>query len=148
MEKPMLAIIKSKTNLQAASSVLGKIKSSGARQISSIGVQGASGASLVQQELVQGKKDSVQGSQITESVNKLEPGDWRSPIINYLKDPSQIRDRKIRGQALKYTLMNDELYGRTIDGLLLKCLDSDQSRIAMGEVHEGIRGTHQSAHKM
>jgi hypothetical protein len=37
---------------------------------------------------------------------------------------------------------------RTIDGLLLKCLSSDQSKIAMGEVHEGICGTHQSAHKM
>ena len=58
------------------------------------------------------------------------------------------RDRKIRRQALKYTLFNDELYRRTIDWLFLKCLDSDQSRIAMGEVHEGICGTHQSAHKM
>jgi hypothetical protein len=32
--------------------------------------------------------------------------------------------------------------------VLLKCLGSDQSRIAMGEVHEGICGTHQSAHKI
>jgi hypothetical protein len=31
---------------------------------------------------------------------------------------------------------------------LLKCLGSDQSKIAIGEVHEGICGTHQSAHKM
>jgi hypothetical protein len=31
---------------------------------------------------------------------------------------------------------------------LLKCLGSDQSMIPMGEVHEGICGTHQSAHKM
>jgi hypothetical protein len=36
----------------------------------------------------------------------------------------------------------------TPDGLLLKYLGSDQSKIAMGEVHEGIYGTHQSAHKM
>jgi hypothetical protein len=45
-------------------------------------------------------------------------------------------------------LLNDELYRRTVDGLFLKCLNSDQSKIAMGEVHEGICGTHQSAHKM
>jgi hypothetical protein len=32
--------------------------------------------------------------------------------------------------------------------LLLKCLGLDQSKIAMGEVHEGICGTHQSAHKV
>jgi len=75
MEKPMLTIIKSKTDLQVASSVLGKIESSGAEQISSFGVQGASGASLVQQQPVQGKEDSVQGSQITESANELEPSD-------------------------------------------------------------------------
>jgi hypothetical protein len=88
MVKPMLAIIISKTNLQAASSVLGKTESFGAGQFSSFGAQGASGDSLVQQELVQGKEDLVQGSQITESINELEPGDWRSPIINYLKDQS------------------------------------------------------------
>jgi hypothetical protein len=41
-----------------------------------------------------------------------------------------------------------ELYRRTIDGLLLKCLGKEHARIAMGEVHEGMCGTHQSAHKM
>ena len=51
-------------------------------------------------------------------------------------------------QALKYTLLNDELYHQTLDGLLLKCLDSNQSRLAMGEVREGICGTHQLAPKM
>jgi hypothetical protein len=45
-------------------------------------------------------------------------------------------------------MLDKTLYRRTIDGLLLKCLGSDQSRIAMGEVHEAIYGTHQSAHKM
>ena len=32
--------------------------------------------------------------------------------------------------------------------MLLKCLDNDQSKISMGEVHEGICGNHQWAHKM
>jgi hypothetical protein len=45
-------------------------------------------------------------------------------------------------------MLDNTLYRQTIDGLLLKCLDSDQSKIAMGEVHEGIYGTHQSAHKI
>ena len=30
----------------------------------------------------------------------------------------------------------------------VKCLDSDQAKVAMGEVHEGISDTHQSAPKM
>jgi hypothetical protein len=49
---------------------------------------------------------------------------------------------------LKYVVLDNTLYRRTIDDLLLKCLGSDQSKIATGEVQEGICGTHQSAHKM
>ena len=45
-------------------------------------------------------------------------------------------------------LHNDKLYRRTTEDLLLKCLGSDQARVAMGEVHEGIYGTHQWAPKM
>jgi hypothetical protein len=35
-----------------------------------------------------------------------------------------------------------------VDDLLLKCLDLDQSKVAMDEVHEGICDTQQSAPKM
>jgi hypothetical protein len=45
-------------------------------------------------------------------------------------------------------MLDNTLYRRTIDGLLLKFLGSDQSKIAMAEVHEGICGTHQLAHKI
>jgi hypothetical protein len=45
-------------------------------------------------------------------------------------------------------MLDNTFYRRIIDGLLLKCLGSDQSKIAMREVHEGICDTHQSAHKM
>jgi hypothetical protein len=74
--------------------------------------------------------------------------DWRTPLIRYLEDPGHIADGKVWRQALKYVMLDNTLYRRTIDGLLLKCLGLDQSKIAMGEVHEGICGTHQSAHKM
>jgi hypothetical protein len=77
----------------------------------------------------------------------IDPGDWRTPLICYLENPGHIADRKVRRQALKYVVFDNTLYHRTIDGLLLKCLGSDQSRITMGG-HEGISGTHQSAHKM
>ena len=74
--------------------------------------------------------------------------DWRKPIVNYLQDPSKRVDKTIRQMAFKYILIDSDLYRRTVDGILLKCLDEDQARVAMGEVHEGICGTHQSAHKM
>nr|ABA94546.1 retrotransposon protein, putative, unclassified [Oryza sativa Japonica Group] len=74
--------------------------------------------------------------------------DWRYDVHQYLSNPSQSASRKLRYKALKYTLLGDELYYRTIDGVLLKCLSADQAKVAIGEVHEGICGTHQSAHKM
>jgi hypothetical protein len=49
---------------------------------------------------------------------------------------------------MKYTVMEGELYRRIVDGLLLKCLGNEQAKIAAGEVHEGMCGTHQPAHKM
>jgi len=70
------------------------------------------------------------------------------PIIKYLKNPSRGVERNIRRLAFKYILVDDELYRRTADDILLKCLGTDQARVAMGEVYEGICGTHQSAPKM
>jgi hypothetical protein len=78
----------------------------------------------------------------------VDPDDWRTPLKCYLDNPGHIADRKVQWQALKYVVLGNTLYRRTIDGLLLKCLGSDQSKIAMEEVHEGIYDTHHSAHKM
>jgi hypothetical protein len=44
--------------------------------------------------------------------------------------------------------VDGELYHRTTDDLLLKCLALDQPKVAMGKVHDGICGTHQLAIKM
>ena len=33
-------------------------------------------------------------------------------------------------------------------GVLLKCLNQEEAKVLMGEVHEGICGAHQSAYKM
>jgi hypothetical protein len=60
------------------------------------------------------------------------PDDWRTPLVHYLENPGHITDRKVRRQALKYVMLDNTLYRRTIDGLLLKCLGSDKSQIAMG----------------
>jgi hypothetical protein len=69
-------------------------------------------------------------------------------VTECLQNPSNTKYRNVLRQVLKYTLMEGELYQRTIDGLLLKYLDEEESKVAMGEVHEGMCGTHQSAHKM
>jgi hypothetical protein len=92
------------------------------------------------------------GSRIFRSSDDLgemttaKPDGWRIPLVCYLDNPSHITDRKVRRQALKYVILDITLYRRTIDELLLKCLGLYQSRIAMGEVYEGICGIHWSAH--
>lgn len=48
---------------------------------------------------------------------------------------------------LKYLLLDNDLYYRTIDGVLLKYLNLEEAEVVMCEVQEGICGTHQSVHK-
>ena len=48
----------------------------------------------------------------------------------------------------KYVLLYDQLYYKTIDGVLLKCLNQEEAKVLMGELHEGICGVHQLAYKM
>ena len=83
-----------------------------------------------------------------DSIISAEAQDWRVPLMSYLRDPCRGAERNIRRLAFKYVLIDDELYHRTAEDLLLRCLDSDHARVAMGEVHEGICGTHPSAPKM
>ena len=47
--------------------------------------------------------------------------DWRTPIIAYLKDSDHGAERNIRRLSFKYVLVDDELYRRTTDDILLKC---------------------------
>ena len=80
-------------------------------------------------------------------TSAIGANDWRAEIINYLKEPSKKVERRIRFQATKYVLLDDELYYQTLDGVLLRCLGDDESTSLMGEIHEGVCGAHQSAFK-
>jgi hypothetical protein len=74
-------------------------------------------------------------SRISDEASKMmtaNPDDWRTPLIRYLENPGHIADRKVQRQALKYGVLDNTFYHRTIDGLLIKCLGSKESKIAMG----------------
>ena len=71
---------------------------------------------------------NTENSESADSSNfkgKAEVADWRVPIVTYLKDPGHGAVRNIRRLAFKYVLTDDELYRRTAEDVLLKCLDSD-----------------------
>jgi hypothetical protein len=48
--------------------------------------------------------------------------DWKLPLLVCIRDPGKTAEKKIERQALKYTSLDDDLYRRTIDGVLLRCL--------------------------
>jgi hypothetical protein len=75
LETPMLDAAVNKTDLLAIESV-----------------DGASASSSVQEGIMQTNENSVQGLYMTELEKNLEPGDWRVPLVNYLKNPSQTRE--------------------------------------------------------
>jgi hypothetical protein len=65
-----------------------------------------------------------------------------------LKDPTRGAPRKIRHKAMKYVLIGDNMFYRTLEELLLKCLGPTEANRLLHGVHEGACGTHQSAYKM
>jgi hypothetical protein len=74
--------------------------------------------------------------------------DWELPLFECIGDPRKTTDKKVNRQVLKYMSLDYDLYWRTIDGVLLKCLGEEQAKVAVREVHDGICGAHQSAYKM
>jgi hypothetical protein len=74
--------------------------------------------------------------------------DWRLPLLECIRDPRKAMDKKVKWQVFKYMSLDTDLYQRTIDGVLLKCLVEEQAKVAARELHDGICGAHQSAYKM
>ena len=44
------------------------------------------------------------------AISAISADDWRKEIIDYLKDPSKKVDRRVRFQATKHVLLEDQLY--------------------------------------
>jgi ribonuclease HI len=69
-------------------------------------------------------------------VQFLELGDWGAKIFNYLKDPARGAPKRIRYKAMKYIPIGDDMFYRTLEGLLLKCLGPTEANHLLHEVHE------------
>ncbi|XP_075674722.1 uncharacterized protein LOC142643880 [Castanea sativa] len=73
-------------------------------------------------------------------------GGWMEPIVSYLQDGHLPRDsaeaRKIKARAARFTILNDTLYKRGFSLPYLKCLDEEEAKYVLHEIHEGIYGDH------
>ena len=71
---------------------------------------------------------------------------WMTPIVSFLQDGHLLQDvdeaRKIRKRATRFTILNDVLYKRGLSMLYLKCVDKDEAKYILEEIHEGICGDH------
>ena len=93
---------------------------------------------------------SASGYRVFQEVlsSETSSNDWRIEIADYLRNPTRKVTRKLRYKSTKYVLLDDQLYYKIVDGVLLKCLNQEEAKVLMGEVHEGICGAHQSAYKI
>ncbi|KAL0404046.1 UNVERIFIED_CONTAM: hypothetical protein Sradi_2045400 [Sesamum radiatum] len=71
---------------------------------------------------------------------------WKVEFMNYLKDgilpDDPIKARRLKFKAARFTITGNDLYKRTIDGPLLKCLDEEKAQYVLREIHEGSCGNH------
>ena len=81
-------------------------------------------------------------------INQVDenPSSWMDPISLYLSTgqlPSE-RDKahKLQVQSGRFSLVDGQLFKRSIGGPYLKCLTPEQSQYVLAELHEGICGNH------
>jgi hypothetical protein len=56
--------------------------------------------------------------------------DWHTPFMIYLRigglPEDKVKCERLRRQAGQYTLVNDELFRRGVNGTLMKCITLDE----------------------
>ena len=98
------------------------------------------------------EEDTLVASSMTIDTCEIEVGDWRTPFLDYLLHgylPLDSAERsRVRKRSINYTCINDLLYRRSCDGILLRCLAGSETIEALNEVHAGVCGAHQSGPKL
>ena len=71
---------------------------------------------------------------------------WMTPIISFLEDGHLPQDtdeaKKIKKRATRFTILNDTLYKKGFSMPYLKCVDEDEAKYILEEIHEGVCGNH------
>ncbi|XP_050262614.1 uncharacterized protein LOC126707068 [Quercus robur] len=69
---------------------------------------------------------------------------WTSPILSFLRDlpPNPEEAKKIQKRAARFTVLNDELYKRGFSQPYLRCIEEEEARYVLEEVHRGVCEDH------
>lgn len=57
-------------------------------------------------------------------------------------------DRKVKYRSLSYVIIGNQLFKKTPEGVLLKCLGKSEAYLVVSNVHSGACGAHQVWHKI
>lgn len=82
------------------------------------------------------------------SIDNQSNNDWQKSIINCLEGPIGMTNQKIKYKALSYVIIGNELFKKTPEGILLKCLSESETYLVDFNVHIGSCGAHQIGHVM
>ncbi|XP_057732938.1 uncharacterized protein LOC130948245 [Arachis stenosperma] len=78
------------------------------------------------------------------SINNLH--DWRTPFLEYISTGTiprhEHKPQNFRRKASLYTSIDGKLYRRGFSQPLLRCLNNDEAKEVVDEVHEGVCGNH------
>ena len=81
-------------------------------------------------------------------VNQIEevPLSWMDPIRLYIATGELPNDRdkahKVQIQSTRFSMIDGQLYKRSLGGPYLMCLTPEQGQYVLAELHEGICGNH------
>ena len=69
-----------------------------------------------------------------------------TPIMSFLQDgqlPQNTEEaKKVKKRAARFTILNDALYKRGFSMPYLKCVDEEEARYILEEIHGGVCGDH------
>ena len=76
------------------------------------------------------------------TIDNGQENDLRKPLVDYLRSRTGSAKLKIKYRALSYVLIENELFKKTAEGVLLKCLGESEAYIAVSSVHRGVCGAY------
>lgn len=64
--------------------------------------------------------------------------DWCSLIKQFLEDPKPETNLDLKWQAIRYVLIDQQLYKITKDEVFLRCVNMPEDELIMLDVHKGL----------
>jgi hypothetical protein len=86
---------------------------------------------------------------VTSVFHIREIPSWAEPFSNYLitgdLPQDEVEARRLQRRAQAYTIINSELYKRSVSGIFQKCIEPEEGIELLREIHQGECGHHASS---